>query len=699
MSDDTRLVFGISTGPAWNDRGFVFLPVLGEIVRGRLEVLPDPRDQFPTEGNVYLHSEFWIPSAGGAGTWRVRRTKEAGPGQRQAEYSVVTRGQPIPIEIISLPVGPESPDRIREALREGLEVGYSVGNAVLIQLGDGSIIGPVRCDSMHDGLGFSCRLDALNEVLGHWPDGKALSAVKFRLRGPPRTFAGLMELPEPAGFFDCSEAEHAIRSILRLANDGAMGVKELTKRQLDHISRTVAELRVPEKLRSRLTRVRVALESAGTADAELEEFRKYLESLPRTHEELTKIKREAKESEELKLAQEKSALSTAVGGLRESKRKLEQDVGKLKVQIGSVQAEYETVVDQVVAGIRERVASLRDEPGKALAEIAILRPFLIGSQSEATSASPVSLRLPIPATTATLDSSIGLLDCLQQNMTAAGLSRGSAERVSREVLAAAQVGQMAIFSGSLASSLARACGSALAAETAFECRIPVGLLNSELVGSCLESLVQESQRTDLLCACVLEGMNRSAEEAYAVDVRRLIVDQQLMSAGSRSVVLLGTIVEGPSSLSPGPSLSELGPIIDTDCLMLGSTRSQGASSGGKVTYRQWTACCEVASLSNDSSAELSHLIEAMEGDTSVLWRRVVQNAYKRLLLLTSEKELLALQSIAFSWLIPRACLCGVSAERFVAELEAATSSAELPDPRVKRLLTMAFADDRKSDEP
>jgi len=694
MTQETRTVFGFSPGPPDSGRPFVFLEVIGEITNGMLAPLRDPRVEFPTHGNVYLDVENWIPQAGIGAVWRVRRNRQADPGTRQAEYSVIARGQQAPLEIVSSPTGVTDPDGIREQLILGIELGYPVSSSILFQLADGSVVGPIRCEGSNSDEGLFCKAESFNDPLGHWKHTSSLLPITFFLHNRRRTYTAYAVLPDPEAFYDCAKLDHASKTTLRLLRETSPKGVDFTNKQLENLSRLLSSLSVPNKLFSRIERVRTALDKAAVSRLELDSFRQYLLDQPSIQVELEALREDTRLSERERVSKEKTALTNAIASLKKKQDELQRNVESLSGEAVAAEADLKAVLDKLSAAVEDRVAEIRKSPAELLTDVVVLQPFL--SPTQARPSQVTRLRsLEAVGEVSPLLADSALQSLLVVKLTEAGLVGGSAKRLSREVLAAAYAGQITTFTGSLASVLATACAAAFAGRTSYEYRVPIGLLDGEDFEGCLSVVLAKTAIGDDLGALIVQGINRSASEAYADSLRAIVSRRQLNPSGETSdVVLLATLARGPSALSLPPDQCELGPVIDTDVLSLSSRVTPEMAAGGsirRIDWRDWRLNLSQVGLSAVSPEEFER---AAEGEESLLWRRTVRNAYQYLSALPAGVESTPLESLAVGWLIPRAYYSRISRTSLEAGMVAVSSGNASPDPRIPRLIKKLFPPNR-----
>jgi hypothetical protein len=694
MTERDRIAFGVSPGIREGDR-HAFVEVLGEVDGGNLRAIRNAKEEFPNVGNVYVRDEHWIPARGICGIWRVRSMRSIEPGIRQSEYSSVERGRALPVEIVTLDIKSDSPEEVYAKLTSGITLDHNVFGLVLVQLADGVVLGPIRCEPVNDDHIAVANPEAFNDCIGRWPDSTALSPISFQVEGVRRTFTSLISIPKSPSTYDCAEIGYAFRSLVRLSRDAIGNSPDVTKKQIDALSRAVSELTAPDRLTPRIERVKKAIDSTRVGRENLIDFVNYLKDQPPVRDEIIAEIARAKEEAKTSLDEEASSLSREIEALRTSKKKYERELLDIKGTIAEAEVEYSRVVGAIQERIAVRIEELRTKPAQAVADVLVLEA-LMQHRSPAVSRDSTQLidrprleRLDRPKEVVSVINRQDVLQILKENLMAAGLSSGSAKRLAPEILAAAQAGQLVSFSGSMASTVARTSAQTFSGANSVVFAVPVGMLGPEPIRSVLDEIQYDTEGAHL-ASLVLEGMNRSAFEAYGEDLRALITRSQLTlgAAGSR-VVVFGTLASGPSCLSTSPSQCELGPILETDTLSLTPQFAAGNTIGGEVEYDRWRTWLPDADDFAVLPNEIEDLERKVEGVESILWRRCVRNASTILQAFERNGASTPLQSLAFGWLIPRASASEIEGTTFTEQLLLAANSTQ-PDPRIPKLLSRLF---------
>ncbi len=236
---------------------------------------------------------------------------------------------------------------------------------------------------------------------------------------------------------------------------------------------------------------------------------------------------------------------------------------------------------------------------------------------------------------------------------AAGLIKGSAEKLAKEILAGLAAGELIVFSGSLSFNIAQVCTQALAAKQApTVIHIPIGLLNGQQFSDYLWRAIKKAKMSEHVCAIIIEGINRSALESYAVALRQMITQRLLGQTDlAPHVIFFGTLVDGVATLPVPVELCELGPIFNTDVLGWRSQLNTTVYEGGAIPTQDWQSWM----TTDDSASSLKNeLIDSPIFYPSQLWQLCVRQAYCYLVDIFDDSEESILNSLAFGWLIPKA---------------------------------------------
>lgn len=683
MTADAISVFGVSMGEHWKG-GFAFVDVLATIEGRIAKPVLNPKEAFPTEGNIYVDKAHWIPDRGAGAVWKVKQTRDPPEGERHALFSAVARGRVGPLEVIPISATASQPDEVRRLLLTGISLGYAPGNSVLLHTTDSVVIGPVRCDhSLSVGpAGVIVKADALADLLGRWDRIDDLLPFRTNWHGHPRTFTSMLDLPQATGFWDCADLSDCIRTVMKFASAAKTDGLSLTKKQIDLLATTLASDDTPRKMAARASRVIQALRLAASTVDELEVVAAFLLSSSAVQSELARIRDDARLEEQRRIAAEESEAKARVAQLVRKEREVRDRVAEAARQLKDGSRKAQGVVDTLIQRMRQRATEAGRDPAEAFANAAVLKAILqtsdqVGLTVEANGSVGGDDQ---PVITSRSDA----LTQLESGLRSAGFVQGSAHAVAREVLAASLAGQLLTFTGSLGMLVCDVVAQTLAGGRVVRVSIPVGLLSSAEFTRCLDETVSASQTSDTLSALIIQGINRSALEVFADKLVSVVVDRQFASSDrAPHVLLLATAVSGPGALPIQPSLCELGPIIDTDTLSLASADAGKvqARAAPKTVWSEWTT----KPTAGVDLGSVNELAKRMGGPDSLLWRRTLQGAFAHLSMLDDHSPPTPLQSLAFGWLLPRAELCGVGQDQLPPEMKQGLVDSREPDSRIAKL--------------
>lgn len=247
-------------------------------------------------------------------------------------------------------------------------------------------------------------------------------------------------------------------------------------------------------------------------------------------------------------------------------------------------------------------------------------------------------------------------DIIASNFQAVGVVKGPAKDMARQTVAALITGQMIQFSGSIADLLADALAAAVGGSTYHEWRVPVGLVSDEETSDCIDIV------SDSTGCLLLKGANLSAFEVYGAAIRDIIVSRQFAESDYGHLALIAAWAQGPATFPDGGTLSELGPVFDTDLL-----RTRGVFAKlpglqfGRLAEEAWAM---IGGVDTDKfMPELSHLREFLDDigfNGGSLWRRMVCRTYIYLRMMPGSVQEEDLNLIFLNWVIPWAKALGKS---------------------------------------
>lgn len=237
---------------------------------------------------------------------------------------------------------------------------------------------------------------------------------------------------------------------------------------------------------------------------------------------------------------------------------------------------------------------------------------------------------------------------IANNLQACGVVKNDASRYARHILAAVISGQLIQFKGSTADLIADAVAAAVGGAIFHEWRVPVGLLSEDAATDCLE-VVSESSG-----CLLLKGANRSAFEVYGTAIRDLVARRQFTLTVDTRLVLIASWTHGPAAFPDGGTLSELGPVFDTDeFAMRGISAQVPVMQFGQRVVEDWKALhspAETTLLALPST--LRERLAQVDFIPGNLWLRVADRAYAQLRLLSPGPSERALHAVLKQWALP-----------------------------------------------
>ncbi len=380
-------------------------------------------------------------------------------------------------------------------------------------------------------------------------------------------------------------------------------------------------------------------------------------------------------------------IADLAGGVGKASTRLEAVEMQLKLSAKSLADLEGLTLKQLgpqVRAIAESLASLATRPES---------PGAPGS-SRRQSVGPVPIKTRPTGLTA-IETLETCLIALTNNFMSIGLTQVAARGLSQEITAAAFAGQIPMLAGSVASVVAEMVVVTLAAQSGVRICIPVGLLSGEDLDHSVAEIDQEAGKRESITVVVLEGLNRSAVEAYGESLSRIVANRVLGLGGrERDLFIVGTLVEGPSALPISPPLTELGPILHTDVLHWRSELEPGKPVvQGSMRQKAWEKVIAAQPNSRPDRSQFDDCMRAMAGPISLVWQRGLEKSFRRLsAMIQHSNPPSPLQSLVYGWLIPRAYACGIPKDRLQQALGEGRPSATGVDPRVMRLLGMYWPD-------
>lgn len=655
----TKVVFGYM--PSYNSGRFMMIAALAEVVEGRLVKVEDALTEFPTRGEVLVPQKF-IPEAFdrlSAGLWEVqwaeRRNEDDDRNDRFAHFVAVKDHAP-PHEVFRVDCHSEDDDAAREILTRGLQLPYRLTAEPLVEFTDGVVAGPMRYLPLQDGFGFRCPDNAFDHPIRAWSHRGSLDALDIPNHVRTRSFVSRSFIRKAETYVDLYPMTEAIRGVIKYISKEGPGTYAISKKEQELLADKLSANGLPEWVEARRDRILRMMKLSVEIPKQLDSQVELLLAHPKIEERLKLEEKRAFDAGKQSLELQEDGLRQRVAALAGEEQCLKQRLDKLNASIKDEEERGLRQAEKLEQSLIARALKAKEDVGALLAEIAVLQPFLSakGAPLPTPTGSPggaPAVRASAP--TQTPKSFLEAVGVLRRNFTTLGLIPISARAFARDVMAAVCSGQFLMFRGSLGSLVARAVARSLACERVNLLQIPVGF--AEVGG--LETHLQLAVGGEACSAFIIEGANRACVDAYGVFLTEVITERAFgLGDPLPNLILLGTILEGPSALPPGPELTSLGPIFHTDCLAW-----ESASQNIKLVDGQLTAVPALPrSFSDAERMVLSKWRKAFGGPPNALWTKNVEAVYKGLGQRPEKGDYpTPNQSLSFGWLLPRAHALGV----------------------------------------
>jgi hypothetical protein len=257
-SDVEKVVFGIM--PSYYPGPYALVPVVAEMVDGRLSLVDDARDRFPKNGEIYVKNKAFPESFGrlSAGLWEVRTFETK---SEQEEHSdpfarfYASGNLPAPHEIIPINCSSEDQDTIRELLLNRIRLPYRLTSDALIEFTDGVVVGPVRTLVHPDGDGFRCLECTFEVPIRAWKSRDVFDPLDIPNHTSTRFFVQAKFIPKADFYIDLSPLQDSIRSIVKLIAKERPGSYIISKKEQELLAEKLSSGGLPEHVEARRERV------------------------------------------------------------------------------------------------------------------------------------------------------------------------------------------------------------------------------------------------------------------------------------------------------------------------------------------------------------------------------------------------------------------------------------------------------------
>ncbi len=415
--------------------------------------------------------------------------------------------------------------------------------------------------------------------------------------------------------------------------------------------------------------------------------------LKRLDEVLTEVTSQKKQATE-----ETAAIEKLVQNLAVSIEKLQTDLTEIVDQVNPLIETSETA-DKAISDISAELDQMRESMTEFLA---IVNPvssveLSIDTESDGGARNVEQARNIVlerfrgvdrPTEPAALRHGEDFVSAVAANLEGLNIKKSSAEALALECVAALAAGQIPHFAGVNGKRVAEACAMALAASDTCLLTVPVGISAPNEFRRQLWSL-SATDRKDVGCV-IIDGINRSALDAFGECLIEMIARQRSGDRASRSLLVVATVTDGPASLPLSHAHISLGPVFYTDALDWRMRhRAETQMADGVISAEIWEKACSAVEQTTPDSDEALRLLGEFAPIANPLLRGTVLSGFRALSALRNEQtDLTALQSLAFGWISPLCVVMGASAEAVDQEFDQGIVDGTRPDTRLANLLRL-----------
>jgi hypothetical protein len=518
--------------------------------------LGNPTTQFPPSGTFYVSHDLIPESFEGPGGSIAAWILDDQPDWQESHLGARFRARslsPPPAEIIPVAISSTEIEAIRRLLLED-GISFSAGLAgrpILIEFADGVLGGPFELYGHESNPNsYVCNSAALLNPVRTWQAQGEGTVLRFVLSwsDQKRVFARNDPLPQAQGDLFLAPLDE----LLRRANL-AGGVSS---------QRRVPSADVARHIRS-LEQVLAELPSSQISEAILQRIQPLIDRTELTHSAQIALDEYVARHPLFDQAIQKKA-NEQIENLREDIRRevlgqqtqVLDEIEKLKQQHDQAKQllAQELQVDQ------QRAKTRRQEIEEDLVRLQKEKEDLARSVDELRreANSYCSWKTSVGQSARVLTSPNEALEHLSKNLGRLGLLPASAQNMAREAFASACLGQMLMFRGSFALPMARVIAQSLAGNCVHYLSVPVGLI--------IPIPQPQQNSTEGNSVFLIEGLNRSCFDSYSGELAVMLEERCLGLRASPNPIVIGTLLDAPSSVPPSPALLSCGPVFSTDHL-------------------------------------------------------------------------------------------------------------------------------------
>lgn len=374
------------------------------------------------------------------------------------------------------------------------------------------------------------------------------------------------------------------------------------------------------------------------------------------------------------LSNSQSQLEADIKDLSVSLSKIEQELTSIGKQLQSqkynsdVISDLYSTVNELESKYESFFSKLKDDNGKEIQQLSE-KLAMLENQVEKNDFKDGGMVSHQSAFNKLCSESITVLNSVTEaceaislNLQAIGFVKRDANSIVRQIVAALSLGQVVQFTGALSDLTAEAVSLAIGGKCVLEWNVPVGLTDC----SYTKQFLAEAASCNAGCL-VLKGVNLSAFEVYGSPIRDMVLHRQFSLPTRNNFPVVASVRHGAAVFPNGGSISELGPVINTDDLKVRAKSSKSTDfTFGELNHTELKVELEHQKRTvHDCLDELNDIIQDVDFHGGNLWVRSVTRAYQTMRRIPGGAEDTDLYSILMLWSLPWAEYLGAKTEDII----------------------------------
>jgi hypothetical protein len=548
-------------------------------------------EEFPTQGKV-----FWFQATADRGTLLYFRAEE-NTGQFKDEFKVADPQWAT--EVLDLrTIG--SPEEVRQALSAGLHRRGFVPKRALLRCKGELFIGPGNLSAV-----------GTDTYIFEYPQrhkipcySKKLDVREVSNNKVSRFVIADSSLGPPDSFVDWDDDRVVVRRAITWAAERAResGVDHnLTRPLIQQAAEQVTGAGTSAELKLEQYRLQRVIDIIGNVKLSEDLAQVAVEALqhhPQIASELDRLRQNVKDAVTTETLDSLQAERTVLESAKQEREQVESEIETKRSELETLQSQVDAKVQEVETEVNRRIGEVLEKPAALLAEVAILREVLRGTDnSSLRNNDSYGVKNPSPAQWSRASRTITDQTDLRKSLVTSSKASGVPLKVSYRIHSAIRAGLLPVLAGPRALNALEAYARVICGGRIFRINVAPSFLEpGNLFGKVdpargvflphpggLADILESARQSSGLAVVVIEGANRAPTESYLLPVIQCafgginlklfhpsIISSQDAYRGlaeiqwPSNVLLSATIVEGPTTLPLSRSLWDTAVLIETD---------------------------------------------------------------------------------------------------------------------------------------